>query len=116
MLWFSSFIQVIFMSQIVFKSPSSIAVAGVPLRLFLLAACWRNNSCCCFTRIDFHRTAPSKAYLQATTLQQNISAVSFAAVSFSQQKKKPKPFSAESNMGCHSFRAGRGRDDYFLRA
>lgn len=75
-----------FMSCIVFKLPSSIAVVGVPLQLFLLAVCWQNNSCYCFARIDFHRTAPSKAYLQATTLQQNINAVSFLA--FLRRKKK----------------------------
>lgn len=75
------------MSCIVFKLPSSIAVLGVPLQLFLLAVCWQNNSCYCITRIDFHRTAPSKAYLQATTLQQNINAVSFSAF-FRREKKK----------------------------
>lgn len=74
-----------FMSCIVFKLPSSIAVVGVPLQLFLLAVCWQNNSCYCSTRIDFHRTAPSKAYLQATTLQQNINVVSFSA--FLRRKK-----------------------------
>lgn len=75
-----------FMSCIVFKLPSGIAVVGVPLQLFLLAVCWQKSSCYCFTRIDFHRTAPSKAYLQATTLQQNINAVSFSA--FLRRKKK----------------------------
>lgn len=74
------------MSCIVFKLPSSVAVVGVPLQFFLLAVCWQNNSCYCFIRIDFHRTAPSKAYLQATTLQQNINAVSFSA--FLRRKKK----------------------------
>lgn len=93
MLWFSSFIQVIFTSQVVFNLPSGIAVTGVPLQSFLLAACWHSNSCSCFARIDFPRTAPSKAYLQATALQQNINAVSFSAVSFFQKKKKnPKHF------------------------
>lgn len=78
-----------FMSCIAFKLPSGIAVVGVPLQLFLLAVCWQNSSCYCFTRIDFHRTAPSKAYLQATTLQQNINAVSFSAfLSFQKEKKK----------------------------
>lgn len=59
-----------------------------------ISACWQNSSCYCFARIDLHGTAPSKAYLQATTLQQNINAVSFSAVSFSlekKQKQKPQP-------------------------
>jgi len=52
-----------------------------------ISACWQNSSCYCFAQIDLHGTAPSKAYLQATTLQQNINAVSFSAVSFSLEKK-----------------------------
>lgn len=98
-----------FMSCIGFKLPSSIAVVGVPLQLFLLSACWQNNSCYCFTRIDFHRTAPSKAYLQATTLQQNINAVSFSAF----LRRGKKSIFSKFNTGCHLFRAHRGQGAYF---
>lgn len=115
MLWFSSFIQVIFTSQVVFNLPSGIAVTGVPLQSFLLAACWHSNSCSCFARIDFPRTAPSKAYLQATALQQNINAVSFSAVSFFQKKKKTQNIFSKAHHGMSLIQSTQRTRCFFVR-